>query len=254
MDKWKNKIAVITGASSGIGLAILKDLAINGITVIGLARNVKTIETFKSDLGVIKENIFTRTCDVSNADSLRESFEWIEKEFSFIHILINNAGILHNLSILDSSDEATEKINSVINTNFTGAVHCARKAINLMKKSNDYGLVININSIAGHSVYSGLNVSNVYSPTKFALTAFTEILRQELIINGNDKIRVSNLSPGVVKTEIMVRGKIYTSEDTYNDVPHIYAEDISQGVLYLLSTPCNVNVTQLTIKPLGERK
>jgi len=254
MEKWRNKIAVITGASSGIGLAILRDLALNGIIVIGLARNVETIETFKRELGDVKENIFSRTCDVSNIDSLKESFEWIEKEFSFIHILINNAGILHNLSILDSSDEATEKINSVINTNFTGAVHCARKAIHLMKKSNDYGMVININSIAGHSVYSGLNVSNVYSPTKFALTAFTEILRQELITNGNDMIRVSNLSPGVVKTEIMVRGNIYPSKDTYNSVPHIYAEDISQGVLYLLSTSWNVNVTQLTIKPLGEKK
>lgn len=255
MEKWKNKIAVITGASSGIGLAILKDLAINGVIVIGLARNVETIENFKKDLdGVIKGKIFSRTCDVSNADSLRESFEWIEKEFSFIHILVNNAGILYNLSVLDCSDEATEKINSVINTNFIGAVHCARMAVNLMKKSNDYGMVININSIAGHSVYSGLNVSNVYSPTKFALTAFTEILRQELIINGNDKIRVSNVSPGVVKTEIMVRGKIYPSKDTYNDVPHIFDNDISQGVLYLLSTPWNVNVTQITIKPLGERK
>ena len=185
MEKWKNKIAVITGASSGIGLTILKDLAINGITVIGLARNVETIECFKNDLGEIKEKIFSRTCDVSNADSLKESFDWIEKEFSFVHILINNAGILHNLSILDPSDEATEKINSVISTNFTGAVHCARKAIALMKNSNDYGLVINVNSIAGHSVYSGLNISNVYSPTKFALTAFTEILRQVLIMSNS---------------------------------------------------------------------
>lgn len=254
MNKWKNKIAVVTGASSGIGSAIIKDLARHGLIVIGLARNSEKIEQISKEIENCDGKIIAHKCDVSDSKSLKAAFEWIESEFSKINIFINNAGILHKLSVLDTSDDATDKINSVINTNFTGAVHCAREAIRLMKKSDDYSIVININSIAGHSVYTGLHISNVYSPTKHALTAFSEILRQELIVSKCEKIRVSNLSPGVVKTEIMVRGQAFNSQDDYDDVPHINAEDVSSGVLYLLSTNYNVNVTQLTIKPVGERK
>ncbi|KAG5671255.1 hypothetical protein PVAND_001463 [Polypedilum vanderplanki] len=254
MDKWRGKIAVVSGASSGIGAAIIKDLAKHGVTVIGLARRSEKVEEISAASSHLDGKIFAKKCDISDQKSLKETFEWIEEKFSFIHILINNAGVLHKLSVLDTSDDATDKINSVINTNFTAVVHCTREGIRLMRKSEDFSIVININSIAGHSVYSGLHISNVYSPTKHALTAFSEILRQELVVSGSEKIRVSNLSPGVVRTEIMVRGKAFKSDEDYNDVPHINSEDISNGVLYLLSTPYNVNVTQLTIKPVGERK
>lgn len=251
MIKWQGKIAVIVGASSGIGAAILKDLASKGITVIGLARRSEKIEELAKE---INGKIYARKCDASNLDSINKSFAWIEKEFHVIHILINNAAILHKMSIFDESDDATAKLNSVIDTNFTGVVHCTREGVRLIKKSNEHGIIININSIAGHSVYAGLHISNLYSPTKHALTAFSEIIRQELIVNGNDKIRVSNLSPGVVKTNIMIAGKAFQSEADYDNVAHLQSEDISQGVLYLLETPYNVNVTQLTIKPVGEKK
>lgn len=250
MEKWRGKVAVVTGASSGIGAAIIKDLAKHGLIVIGLARQCENIEEISKECD---GKIIARKCDVSDQASLKAAFKWIEENFSVINIFINNAGLLHKVSVLDSSDDATDNINSVINTNFTGAVHCAREAIRLMRKSNDYSMIVNMNSIAGHSVYSNLHISNVYSPTKHALTAFSEIL-QELVASGSEKIRVSNLSPGVVRTQIMVRGQAYKSDEDYDSVPHIKSEDISGGVLYLLSTPYNVNVTQLTIKPVGETK
>lgn len=251
MEKWRGKIAVIVGASSGIGAAIFKDLARHGIIVIGLARRSEKIEEIASEVG---GEIYARKCDASNLESIRDNFKWIEEKFGKIHILINNAAILHKLSIFDESEEAAEKLNSVINTNLTGVVHCTREGVRLMKKSNDFGIIINVNSIAGHSVYAGLHISNLYSPTKHALTAFSEIIKQDLVVNGNEKIRVSNLSPGVVKTNIMIAGKAFNSEADYDNVPHLLAENISQGVIYLLETPFNVNVTQLTIKPVGERK
>lgn len=251
MEKWHGKIAVVVGASSGIGAAILKDLATRGVTVIGLARRSEKVEEIVKE---IDGKVYAKKCDASNLESIKETFAWIEKKFNVIHILVNNAAILHKMSIFDESDDATEKLNSVIDTNLTGVVHCTREGVRLMKKSNEHGIVININSIAGHSVYAGLHISNLYSPTKHALTAFSEIIRQELIVSGNDKIRVSNLSPGVVKTNIMIAGKAFKSEADYDNVAHLQSEDISQGVLYLLETPYNVNVTQLTIKPVGEMK
>lgn len=247
MEKWKGKIAVVVGASSGIGAAILKDLSARGIIVIGLARkSEKIIE--------IDGKVYAKKCDASNLESIKETFAWIENKFNVIHILVNNAAILYKLSIFDESDEATAKLNSVIDTNLTGVVHCTREGVRLMKKSNENGMVVNINSIAGHSVYAGLHISNLYSPTKHAMTAFSEIIRQELIVSGNDKIRVSNLSPGVVKTNIMIAGKAFESEADYDNVAHLQSENISQCVIYLLETPFNVNVTQLTIKPVGEKK
>lgn len=248
MEKWNGKIAVVVGASSGIGESVLKVLAERGLIVIGLARRSERIKTAKNC------KIFARKCDASDLKSIKETFKWIEETFGHINVLINNAAILHKMSIFDESEEATEKLNAVIDTNFTGAVHLIREGVRLMKKSDDYGLIVNVNSIAGHSVYAGLHISNLYSPTKHAMTALSEIVRQELIVSGNEKIRVSNLSPGVVKTNIMVAGKAFNSKADYDNIPHLEAEDIAQGVIYLLETPYNVNVTQLTIKPVGERK
>ena len=166
----------------------------------------------------------------------------------------HSGAILHKMSVLDESDEATKRLNSVIDTNLTGVVHCTREGIRIMRKSNEHGIIINVGSIAGHSVYAGLHISNIYSPTKHGITAFSEVVRQELIVGGNHNIRVTNLSPGVVKTNIMIAGKAYESEADYENVPHLKAEDVSESVLFILETPWSVNVSQLTIKPVGERK
>jgi NADP+-dependent farnesol dehydrogenase len=97
-------------------------------------------------------------------------------------------------TILNDNPEVDEQITEIINTNFTGLVYVTRQAYRLINKSNDYGLICNINSIAGHNVqfplYGDQNV-NVYHGTKHAVTATTEILRQELICMGNNKIRIT---------------------------------------------------------------
>lgn len=202
MDKWIGKIAVVTGCSAGIGKAIVKDLAKAGVHVVGLARRNEKIEEFAKELGETSGKIYARKCDVSDMQSIKETFQWIEQQFGSISILFN-AAILYNGNILDPGDDAMEQLNSVINTNFTGAVQCSREAIRLIEKSCDYGLVININSIAGNYVPFGMG-SNVYAASKHALRAFTEVLRHELVTKKNNKIRVSNLSPGVVETEMAV--------------------------------------------------
>lgn len=254
MEKWSGKIAVVTGASSGIGEAIIKDLASHGLTVIGLARRSDIIEEIAGNFKNGSGKIHARKCDISDDRSMKETFHWIEETFETVHILINNAAVLSNGKILDQGDDVTEKLNAIINTNFTGLVHCTREAFRLMKKSNDYGMIININSVLGHVIPFSTARLNLYPPTKYALTAVSEVLRQELIAQNNGKIRVSNLSPGDVKTDIVVVGKLTENKDEhYKKVPHLLPEDVSQSVRFLLETPYNVNITQLTIKPVGER-
>lgn len=248
MEKWEGKIAVVTGASSGIGEAIVKDLAKNGLTVIGLARRSEKVEEISREF----PNVSAIKCDVSELASIKSAFQEIEQKFSFIHILINNAGISMYDKVLDSSDEVTEKLNKVIDTNLTGLVHCTREGVRLMKKSNDYGIVINVGSILD-TVIPFPNMSSIYSATKHAVRAFTETIRQELIVSNIDKIRVANVSPGVVKTNIGHAGGRKNADVFYDNLSHLQSEDISQGIIYMLSTPTNVNVTQITIKPVGER-
>lgn len=96
--------------------------------------------------------------------------------------------------------------------------------------------------------------TNVYASTKHALRAFSEVLRHELVAKKNDKIRVSNLSPGVVRTEMAVAaGIVKDSSLIYQHLPHLSPENVSESVLFLLQVPHNVNITQLTIQPVGEK-
>lgn len=256
MEKWRGKNAVITGTSAGIGVGIMKELARHEINVIALARRKEKVEEIVKNFDdeKIKSKIHAYKCDVSSLESIKETFKWIEEKFGTISILVNNAGCGANVEALDPSDEVTEKLNKIIDTNFRGLVHVSREGARLMKKSNDYGIIININSVVGHKIpFLGIPL-NVYPPTKYAVTAFSEILRQELVVAENDKIRVTNLSPGSVKSEIVVVGGYAKSaDDVYNHSPHLVPEDIAESIIYLLSTPTNVNVTQLTISPVGEK-
>jgi len=256
MEKWVGKIAVVTGASAGIGAEIVRDLARNGINVIGLARRAERVEELSNELGETSGKIFAYKCDVSDLNSIKEAFKWIQEKFGFIHILINNAGVVRNIKIL-SDEDVSGKINEIINTNFSGLVHVTREAYQLMKKSNDYGMIININSNAGHKVPFPINPNishNVYHGSKFAVTATSEVLRHELICQDNDKIRVTSLSPGVVATDICEAGGYgKSSANSSNSLPFIKSEDISKAMIYLLSTPHYVNVTELTIKHVSQR-
>lgn len=252
MEKWKGKIAVVTGASSGIGAAIAKDLVNHGLIVIGLARRVEKIDELAAEMKDSSGKIYSKKCDIGDLNSIKEAFKWIEEKFQKIHILINNAGISYYADVLDPSDERTERLNEVINVNFTGLVHSTREAFKLMSVDDDYGIVINVGSIMD-ALVPFPNPSSIYPATKHAVRALSEIIRQELIVRNNDKIRVANVSPGIVKTNIGHAGGRNDPDNFYKTRPCLEAEDISQSVLYLLSTPYNVNVTQITIKPVGER-
>lgn len=196
-EKWIGKVGVVTGASSGIGATIFKDLAKAGITVVGLARRSERIEAIIAALGEAKGNAFAFKCDVTNSESVAEVFKWIEGKFGAVHILINNAGITRNGNILDGA-ESSKTLNDVIDTNLRGVMQCTSEAYRLMKKSNDYGMIINVNSILGHHIpFMGFSF-NVYPASKFAVTALTESIRHELILADNKKVRVT-VSAALVK-------------------------------------------------------
>lgn len=252
MDKWVGKTAVVTGASAGIGEEIVREFARNGINVIGLARRPEKIEEIAKDLEISSHGkVYARHCDVSDLKSIQEAFKWIEDEFGSFHILVNNAGTAFFVKLTDQSAEVTEKLDKTIDTNLRGLVHCTRAGLPLIKKSEDYGMIINVSSILAFYVPFGIP-HNMYAPTKVAMNSFSEALRHELVVEGDLKIRIANISPGSVKTDISLNSGVTDStEEFYDSRPHILVEDVAQAVLFFLRTPYHVNITELTIKPVG---
>lgn len=143
MNRWNGKIAVVTGASAGIGAAIVKDLATHGIIVVGLARRVNHVEALKKQVPKFAANIHAYECDVSKEESILAAFQWIEKKFGGVNILVNNAGMTRHTTLLQAGN--TQDLTDIVNTNILGLLFCTRESYRLMTKLNDYGHIININ-------------------------------------------------------------------------------------------------------------
>lgn len=182
MDRWKGKVAVVTGSSAGIGAQIVIDLANAGMIVVGLARRKERVEALKSQT---KGIIHAVQCDVTSEADIVNTFKWVTDNLGGVDVLVNNAGILRLTKLIEPGN--TSKIQEVLDTNVMGVVLCTREAFQSMKSRNVDGHIIIINSIAGHQVPNipGMPSLNIYPPSKHAVTAITEVLRLEFQSEGS---------------------------------------------------------------------
>ncbi|XP_050523999.1 dehydrogenase/reductase SDR family member 11-like [Daktulosphaira vitifoliae] len=246
MDKWIGKVAIVTGASSGIGAAACKKLVQSGMIVVGFARRENNLKSLADELkGQLGEFHYYKV-DVCNEYNILEAFEWIKRTFKSVDVLINNAAVLKYSSLLEGS---TEDWKLMYETNVIGSSICSREAVKLIKEfSLEKGHIININSVSGHFRIPITTIGNggsTYFATKVSLASITESLR-ESICQQNLPIRVTSISPGVVITEMTAGNEAL---DTYNKLK---AEDIADAILYALGAPQHVNVCELIIRPTGE--
>ncbi|XP_049297259.1 farnesol dehydrogenase-like [Anopheles funestus] len=244
MDRWQGKVAMVTGASSGIGAATVIALAKAGMITFGLARRVERVEELKKDLPAeVRERLHAIRCDVTKEEDILSAFREVEQKFGGVDVLINNAGVARSsYGVLDAKN--TQAIRDVIDTNLVALALCSREAYQSMKKRSVDGHIVHINSILGHNVLP-MNTLNVYPASKYGVTALTETMRHELRMAGT-KIKVTSISPGLVRTEII------TNSAAVADMPILEAEDIADAVLYVLGTPPRVQIHELMIKPVGE--
>ncbi|EFN79352.1 farnesol dehydrogenase [Harpegnathos saltator] len=248
MSRWEGKIAVVTGASAGIGLAIAEAFVNRGMIVVGLARR-KAIMEARMRFAQGNGKFIARECDVSKPENLKEVFHWIQSNLGVIQVMVNNAGVITSGTIVETSRQDWEKIFDV---NVMGLLECTRHAVRVMKAANVEGHIVNINSIQGHRLRQIQNMSfNVYAASKHAVTAITATLQQELL---GGKIRVTSISPGYVKTEILeaISDLDIDKLKVFSSFPTLESKDVAEAVVYVIETPQRVQITELTITPFGE--
>ncbi|KAK5638111.1 hypothetical protein RI129_012406 [Pyrocoelia pectoralis] len=249
MNRWIGKVAVVTGASAGIGLAIAEYLVDSGLKVVGLARRKEKLEELAQKLQGKQGRFYPFKADITKETEIENAFRWITDNVGPVNILVNNAGIGRPNGLLDGNADHWEEI---LRTNILGLCVATKEAVKIMRANHIDGHVIHINSIAGHNIPNYPDF-NIYPATKHAVTALTETLRREL--NSIDsKIKITSISPGLVRSEFFVASE-RTPEvlDTLKSMPILEAEDIAAAVLYVLGTPPHVQVHELIIKPVGER-
>ena len=234
--KLKNKTALITGASSGIGAACAKALANNGAKVVLTGRNQTSLEQLSEEIGGRY-----MVADISQNDEVIKLFDEIGES---IDILVNNAGIAPKASIIKGKIESFEDL---LRVNVLAVVHCCQLAIKKFNPSTG-GQIINISSMSGHRVPPS---GGFYAATKFAVRAVTEALRYELKIQKN-KTRVSMISPGFVDTPLLdnyFKGSEEKLSELRQRLEMLKPEDVANSLIHILESPKHVEIGDIMMRP-----
>ena len=238
--KLKNKTALVTGASSGIGEACARALSGNGAKVILTGRNQKKLEQLSKEIG----GIFL-TANLSISEDVVSLFEAIDGSID-IHVI--NAGVAPKASIIDGDIEAFQ---TLLNVNVLALTHCCQLALKKFDPKNG-GQIVNISSMSGHRVPPS---GGFYAATKFAVRAVTEALRYELKSKGN-KTRVTMISPGFVDTPLLenyFRGDEETLSALRQDIEMLKPQDIAQTLIHILETPKHVEIGDVMMRPSDQK-
>ncbi|XP_033487807.1 dehydrogenase/reductase SDR family member 11-like [Epinephelus lanceolatus] len=253
MDRWRGRVALVTGASVGIGAAIAKELVRYGMKVVGCARDVEKIQKLAAECQSAGHSgvLVPFKCDLNNEEEILSMFAAIKAQHKGVDVCINNAGLAHPESLLDGK---TSGWKNMLDVNVLALSICTREAYQSMKERNvDDGHIINLNSMSGHRVVPSTDV-HFYSSTKFAVMALTEGLRQELR-EANTHIRATCVSPGVVVTEFASR--LYSDNAdkaaaVYTKFRPLEAIDVANAVTYVLSAPPHVQIGDIQMRPVEQ--
>lgn len=239
----KNKVAIITGASSGIGYATALALSKAGAKVAIGARRTDMLSELEKKIKEDGGEVYSQKLDVTKKNECTSFVNNVLKKWGTIDILVNNAGLMplsffKNLKI--------DEWDQMIDVNIKGVLYCTGAVVTHMLE-NKSGHIINISSVAGRIVFPA---GSVYCATKHAITAFSEGLRQELSVRKN--IRVTCIEPGVVATELtntITDESLQGFVENAKKMESLQAEDIANAIVYAVESPNHVNVNEILIRP-----
>ncbi|NBP06801.1 MAG: SDR family NAD(P)-dependent oxidoreductase [Bacteroidetes bacterium] len=237
------KTALITGASSGIGLACAELLAAAGYDLILTARRQERLDEIKQRLSAAHSvSVQTLQLDVRDKAQVGEAFEKLEAP----DVLINNAGLALGLSHFYAGD--TDQWDTMIDTNVKGLLYVSRAMAEKMIARGS-GHIVNIGSIAGKEVYEN---GNVYCASKHAVDALTRGMRIELAGKG---VKVTGIHPGAVETEFSIvrfGGDVERAKKVYDGFENLVAADIADAVVWAVTRPDHVNINDIVIMPKAQ--
>jgi NADP-dependent 3-hydroxy acid dehydrogenase YdfG len=242
--KLKDKIAFITGASSGIGMECATAFAEEGCNLILAARRKERVDALADKLR--KEHnvkIHTMQLDVTHFQDVAPAVNSLPNDFKNIDILINNAG--KALGTEKLQDGLWENWDEMIDTNIKGLLAVSRAILPLMVARKS-GHIINIGSIAGHEVYVG---GNVYCATKHAVKAISKGMM--LDVNGTG-VKVTSIDPGMVNTEfslVRYKGDQSAADNVYKGMQPLIGRDIAEIALFAVTRPNHVDIQQIVVTP-----
>jgi NADP-dependent 3-hydroxy acid dehydrogenase YdfG len=241
----KDKIILITGASSGIGEATARLLAAHHATVILAARRTEKLQAIVGEIKKSGGKAYWFEVDVTDEEVCKKLVNEAEKKVGPIDVLINNAGVMLLGPVLNAP---TDEWRTMIHVNLLGLMYMTHTVLPGMIKRKT-GHLINISSVAGRTASSG---SAVYNATKWGVNAFTEALRHELV-QSKANVRTTLIEPGAVATELASHNRPEvqkTLEIRWKGLTKkLEAEDIAAGILYAVSQPLHVNVNEILIRP-----
>jgi NADP-dependent 3-hydroxy acid dehydrogenase YdfG len=252
MQSLEGKVALVTGASSGIGAAVATALAAAGANVVAGARRTDRLAELAAstasatpDATPTPGEIFPVKLDVSDEQSVRDAVAATVERFGRIDVVVNNAGVML-VGPVQTAD--TADWNRMVQTNLLGSMYVAHAALPYLLESK--GTIIQTSSTSGRSASAG---NGAYAATKFGINAFTEALRQEVTAQG---VRVVQIAPGMVDTELASHvtdpAILEMAAKLYASVRTLRPEDIAEAVLYAVNQPAHVAVNEILIRPTDQ--
>lgn len=240
----KRKIALITGATSGIGRATAHEFAKHGINLVLCGRRQERLETIQKALAK-QTDVHTLNFDVRDKNATTDAIDSLPEQFKTIDILINNAGNAHGLDPIQTGN--TDDWDAMMDINVKGLLYVSKAIIPQMTERQS-GHIINIGSSAGKEVYPK---GNVYCASKHAVLAITEGMRIDLNPYG---IKVTAINPGLVETEFsQVRFKgDEIADSVYKGYKALQAEDIAEIIYFAISRPAHVNIADVLVFPTAQ--
>ena len=236
-----NKIVLITGATSGIGLACARKFAENGDKLILTGRNEQVLKNLCQELTAKGTEVLTLVFDVRDREKAKQCLDGLPKEWQEIDVLVNNAGLALGLEPEYEGD--FDDWDTMIDTNIKGLLTITRLIVPKMVERNS-GHIINIGSVAGDAAYAG---GNVYCATKAAVKALSDGLRIDVAPTA---VRVTNLKPGLVETNFSntrFHGDDERAANVYKGIKPLTGDDIADVAVYAANAPAHVQIAEVLI-------
>ena len=242
-----NKIVLITGATSGIGEATALLLSRHNFDLILTGRRAERLVQLKEKIESESDvRVLTLNFDIRNRQETTDATQSLPKEWQNIDVLINNAGLAAGLSVINEG--SIDDWEQMIDTNVKGLLYISR-LVSAKMAERKQGHIVNISSIAGKETYHS---GNVYCATKHAVQSLTKGMRLDLLPHG---IKVSSVAPGAVETEfslVRFKGNQERAKKVYDGFIPLYAGDIAETILFVVTRPEHVNIDDILVMPAAQ--